>query len=118
MRGSDADGRAVFLTWIWRSGCERSIRADGGRSPIPPERLLRALLLQALYTIRVERQLMEQLKGGPPRNGSSVLAASKPGGLPVRGFALVWHRAGAARRPGPLLLGYVTGGAALGPHRH
>ena len=28
---------------------------------IPPERLLRALLLQAFYTIRSETQLMEQL---------------------------------------------------------
>jgi transposase len=35
--------------------------ADTGRSSIPPERLLRALLLQAFYTIRSERQLMEQL---------------------------------------------------------
>lgn len=32
-----------------------------GRPSIPPERLLRALLLQKLYTIRSERQLMEQL---------------------------------------------------------
>ena len=32
-----------------------------GRPSIPPERLLRALLLQALYTVRSERQLMEQL---------------------------------------------------------
>ncbi|MGH7626119.1 MAG: IS5 family transposase [Gemmatimonadaceae bacterium] len=32
-----------------------------GRPSIPPERLLRALLLQTLYTIRSERQLMEQL---------------------------------------------------------
>src|ERR1700742_2123763 len=35
--------------------------ADAGRPSIPPERLLRALLLQAFYTIRSERQLMEQL---------------------------------------------------------
>jgi transposase len=35
--------------------------APGGRPSIPPEQLLRALLLQALYTIRSERQLMEQL---------------------------------------------------------
>src|ERR1700692_2138069 len=35
--------------------------ADSGRPSIPPERLLRALLLQAFYTIRSERQLMEQL---------------------------------------------------------
>src|ERR1700753_2831076 len=35
--------------------------APGGRPSIAPERLLRALLLQAVYTIRSERQLMEQL---------------------------------------------------------
>ena len=32
-----------------------------GRESIPPERLLRAFILQALFTIRSERQLMEQL---------------------------------------------------------
>ena len=32
-----------------------------GRPGIPPERLLRALLLQAFYSVRSERQLMEQL---------------------------------------------------------
>jgi len=32
-----------------------------GRPSIPPEKLLRALLLQVLYTIRSERLLMEQL---------------------------------------------------------
>ena len=32
-----------------------------GRPSIPPEQLLRALLLQAFYTIRSERQLIEQL---------------------------------------------------------
>lgn len=32
-----------------------------GRSSIPPEHLLRALLLQILFTIRSERLLMEQL---------------------------------------------------------
>jgi|TARA_B100001971_G_scaffold177654_1_gene172210 transposase len=32
-----------------------------GRPSIPPEKLLRALLLQAFYSIRSERQLMEQL---------------------------------------------------------
>ena len=32
-----------------------------GRPSIPPERLMRALLVQVLYTIRSERQLMEQL---------------------------------------------------------
>ena len=32
-----------------------------GRPSIPPEQLLRALLLQALYTVRSERLLMEEL---------------------------------------------------------
>jgi transposase len=35
--------------------------ATVGRSSIAPEKLLRALLLQVLYTIRSERLLMEQL---------------------------------------------------------
>jgi transposase len=35
--------------------------AAAGRPSIPPERLLRALLLQVLYTVRSERLLMEQL---------------------------------------------------------
>ena len=35
--------------------------ARDGRPGIPPERLLRALLLQAFYNVRSERQLMEQL---------------------------------------------------------
>jgi len=37
------------------------IYSRDGRPSIPPERLLRALLLQAFYTVRSERQLMEQL---------------------------------------------------------
>jgi transposase len=35
--------------------------ADDGRPSIPPEKLLRALLVQAFYSVRSERQLMEQL---------------------------------------------------------
>ena len=35
--------------------------SDMGRPSIAPEKLLRALLLQVLYTVRSERQLMEQL---------------------------------------------------------
>ncbi len=35
--------------------------AKVGRPSIPPEQLLRALLLQVLYTVRSERMLMEQL---------------------------------------------------------
>jgi transposase len=36
--------------------------ATCGRPSIPPEKLLRALLLQVLYTVRSERLLMEQLQ--------------------------------------------------------
>lgn len=38
------------------------IYGSDGRKSIPPERLLRALLLQMLYSIRSERLLMEQLR--------------------------------------------------------
>lgn len=49
-----------------RALAELGPRLDGlyapqGRPSIPPEQLLRALLLQALYSVRSERQLMEQL---------------------------------------------------------
>ena len=39
-----------------------SLYDEDGRKSIPPERLLRALLLQILYSIRSERMLMEQLE--------------------------------------------------------
>lgn len=38
-----------------------ALYAKVGRPSIPPEQLLRTLLLQVLYTVRSERQLMEQL---------------------------------------------------------
>src|SRR5262245_26586164 len=54
-----------------RSLCDIALKAlsrefghmysDIGRPSIAPEKLLRALLLQILYTIRSERMLMEQL---------------------------------------------------------
>jgi transposase len=43
------------------SPCFTRIYAREGRPSIPPERLLRALLLQMLYSIRSERLLMEEL---------------------------------------------------------
>jgi transposase len=39
----------------------QAIYAEYGRPSIAPERLLRALLLQALFTVRSERQLMQQI---------------------------------------------------------
>ena len=38
-----------------------AIYAEAGRPSVPPERLLRALRLQAFFSVRSERQLMEQL---------------------------------------------------------
>jgi transposase len=43
------------------SGEFQQFYALNGRSSIAPEKLLRALLLQAFYSVRSERQLMEQL---------------------------------------------------------
>ena len=43
------------------SGDFSSVYSAQGRPSIAPEKLLRALLLQAFYSIRSERQLMEQL---------------------------------------------------------
>lgn len=43
------------------SGEFEALYALNGRPSIPPEKLLRALLLQAFYSVRSERQLMEQL---------------------------------------------------------
>lgn len=44
------------------SGDFDALYASDGRPSIAPERLLRALLLQAFYAIRSERQLMEQMQ--------------------------------------------------------
>src|SRR5258708_32402595 len=57
--------------------------ADGGRPSIPPERLLRALLLQAFYTIRSERQLMEQLDYNLLYRWFVGLSGDEPGLLPT-----------------------------------
>ena len=43
------------------TGLFDAMYAAEGRPSIPPEKLLRALILQILYTVRSERQLMEQL---------------------------------------------------------
>lgn len=40
----------------------REMYSHTGRPSVPPEQLLRALLLQVLYTIRSERMLVEQLE--------------------------------------------------------
>jgi len=40
----------------------KGLYAGIGRPSIPPEKLLRAMLLQAIYSVRSERQLMERLE--------------------------------------------------------
>ena len=50
------DGAMKNLNWLFGS-----IYCDTGRESIPPERLIRAQLLQVLYSIRSERQLVEQI---------------------------------------------------------
>jgi transposase len=57
------------------------IYGEDGRRSIPPERLLRALLLQMLYTIRSERMLMEQLEYNLLFRWFVGLSANEP----------VWH---------------------------
>lgn len=44
------------MDWLFSS-----IYCDTGRESIPPERLIRAQLLQVLYSVRSERQLVEQI---------------------------------------------------------
>ena len=44
------------------NGLFNTIYADGGRASIAPEKLMRALLLQVFYSVRSERQLMEQIR--------------------------------------------------------
>jgi len=44
------------------SGLFEPLYSSIGRSSIPPERLMRALLLQAFYSIRSERQLVERIE--------------------------------------------------------
>jgi transposase len=43
-------------------GAFARLYAQVGRPSIPPKKLLRAMLLQAFYSIRSERQLMERLE--------------------------------------------------------
>ena len=44
------------------NGLFNTIYADSGRASIAPEKLLRAMLVQVLYSVRSERQLMEQIR--------------------------------------------------------
>jgi len=56
------------------------IYSEIGRLSIPPEQLLRAMLLQAFYSVRSERQLMERLDSTCCSAGSSGSASMIPSG--------------------------------------
>ena len=63
------------------SGRFDEIYGEEGRRSIPPERLLRALLLQLLYSVRSERMLMEQMEYNLLFRWFVGLSANEP----------VWH---------------------------
>src|SRR5580765_6223427 len=44
------------------NGLFSTLYADTGRASIAPEKLLRAMLIQVFYSVRSERQLMEQIR--------------------------------------------------------
>jgi transposase len=75
-----------------------AIYDDDGRRSIPPERLLRALLLQMLYSVRSERLLMEQLEYNLLFRWFVGLTASDP----------VWHPTVFTKNRDRLLEGVVA----------
>ena len=74
------------------------IYGEDGRKSIPPERLLRALLLQLLYTVRSERMLMEQLAYNLLFRWFVGLSANEP----------VWHHTVFSKNRDRLLDGAVA----------
>ncbi len=75
-----------------------AIYGEDGRKSIPPERLLRALLLQLLYSMRSERMLMEQLEYNLLFRWFVGLAANDP----------VWHPTVFTKNRDRLLEGAVS----------
>ncbi len=75
-----------------------AIYGEDGRRSIPPERLLRALLLQLLYSIRSERMLMEQLAYNLLFRWFVGLSANEP----------VWHHTVFSKNRDRLLEGAVS----------
>jgi transposase len=71
---------------------------EDGRKSIPPERLLRALLLQMLYMVRSERMLMEQLEYNLLFRWFVGLSANEP----------VWHPTVFTKNRDRLLEGVVA----------
>src|SRR5580704_1455864 len=54
--------RGIVKALSTLSGDFSALYSRSGRPSIPPEKLLRAMLLQAFYSIRSERQLMDRLE--------------------------------------------------------
>src|SRR5580698_22324 len=80
------------------SGRFDEIYGEEGRRSIPPERLLRALLLQMLYSVRSERMLMEQLEYSLLFRWFVGLSANEP----------VWHPTVFTKNRDRLLEGVVS----------
>jgi transposase len=80
------------------SGRFDEIYGEDGRRSIPPERLLRALLIQLLYSVRSERMLMEQLEYNLLFRWFVGLSASDP----------VWHPTVFSKNRDRLLNGVVA----------
>jgi transposase len=74
------------------------IYPEDGRRSIPPERLLRALLLQMLYSLRSERMLMDQLEYNLLFRWFVGLSANEP----------VWHPTVFTKNRDRLLEGAVS----------
>ena len=74
------------------------IYGEDGRRSIPPERLLRALLVQMLYSVRSERLLMEQLEYNLLFRWFVGLSANEP----------VWHPTVFTKNRDRLLNGAVS----------
>jgi hypothetical protein len=70
--------------------------SEMGRPSVAPEKLLRALLLQVLYTVRSERMLMEQLDprlGGGEGTGARPHLAARCRAVPRRAAGSLFHAA-------------------------
>ena len=74
--------KSIFDESLRRVDLELSVAySDFGRESIAPEKLLRALLLQVLFTVRSERQLVENTSGQ-----QTITVFTKRGMVPYRVF--------------------------------
>src|SRR5512147_2637377 len=83
------------------SGAFAALYGSTGRPSIPPEMLLRAMLLQAFYSIRSERQLMERLEFDLLFRWFVGLSAAEPAWDPSRRTAIGYWTARSRRSSSP-----------------